>query len=496
MRGAGSRRVGAVAAVVASAVAAVVLALLVTPATPVTAFGQDLRLGAVSPLAVRGWSGPGQADLFGEGPVETALRFDGIVRPRIVWQRFDRDPAAADFVQTSPEAGPSFRTAQLGEMLARGWTTYIVRLTVISALLAAAIRLVLFGAAAVLRVGGTEPVRRRARLGQVGAALGLGAVLAAGSAALTVASARDQLSTVSTLADITGRAPLVPSAAPLPAGHSDVELAVIGDSTAAGVGNRPLADPNEQDTVCGRSRDAYARVLASALQWGTANLACSSATVEAGLLGPQSEGATTAPPQVGVLKSIPRLRTVVVSIGANDVGWADFLRLCFGLERCDDQFSQRLFDSRIDAFRIRYAQLLQQLSSLPTHPRVVVVQYYDPFGDAFDCPALRDPAQPEVPPPGYGFGPDATHDQQAQLARKIEPLRSRLVELNTVLAEGAAAFGFASAAPSFDGHALCADESWVQGMAAQYPFHPNAAGELAIAASVLPVVVAAPEVPR
>jgi hypothetical protein len=50
-----------------------------------------------------------------------------------------------------------------------------------------------------------------------------------------------------------------------------------------------------------------------------------------------------------VLKSIPGLRTVVVSIGANDVGWADFLRLCFGLERCDDQFSQALFDSRIDA---------------------------------------------------------------------------------------------------------------------------------------------------
>ena len=373
MRGVWSKRAAAAAAVLVSGAAAVVLALLVTPPTPVTAFGQDLRLGAVSPLAVRGWSGPGQADLFGEGPVETALRFDGIVRPRIVWQRFDRDPAAADFVQTSAQDGPTFRTAALGEMLARGWTTYIVRLAVISALLAATIRLALYGGAAVLHIGGDEPVRRRTRLGQVGAALVLGAGLAAGSAAITVVSAREQLATVSTLADITGRTPLVPAPVGVQPPHRDVELAVIGDSTAAGVGNRPLADPSEEDTACGRSRDAYARVLASALRTGTANLACSSATIEAGLLGPQSEGATTAPPQVGVLKGIPGLRTVVVSIGANDVGWADFLRLCYGLPRCDDQFSQRLFDSRIDTFRIRYAQLLQQLSSLPTHPHVVVV---------------------------------------------------------------------------------------------------------------------------
>ena len=242
---------------------------------------------------------------------------------------------------------------------------------------------------------------------------------------------------------------------------------------------------------CERSSDAFAQVLQSATGWRVENLACASATIDQGLLGAQSDRRPVVPPpQVGVLKSITSLRTVVVSIGANDIGWSDFLTYCYGLSRCDDQATQQLILSRLDTFRLQYAQLLQQLSALPSRPAVLITGYYDPFGETFDCPALRDPDAPEVPPAGYGFAQGAGGpDQQTMVLRKIEPLRSILAQLNSVLQQGAEAFGFTSVIPSFRGHEMCSDQPWVQGMSEPYPFHPRAAGELAIAAALLPHVV-------
>ncbi|MGD9955352.1 MAG: GDSL-type esterase/lipase family protein, partial [Candidatus Nanopelagicales bacterium] len=382
-----ARRAAAAAAALAVGVVALLVALLVTPATSVTAFGQALRLGAVSPMSLGSWSGPGQADLFGEGPVDTALVFEGPIRPRIVWQRFSRDPAASDFVQMSADSGPSFRTADLGELLGRGWTEYIVRLVAVTALIAGVLRLAATGAAtAVRRQTADVHPRGRAALGQVAVAVAAGTALAIASVGATVLSARSQLAAVTSLADLTGTAPLVPPPERAPRTGTDARLVVIGDSTAAGVGNSPLPKATQFDDTCGRSRDAYAVVLGNALDVATLNLACSSATIESGLLGEQREGDVVVPPQVGVLKSLPDVGAVIVSVGANDVGWADFLRLCYGLERCDDTFSRQLFSSRLDEFRIRYAQLLQQLAELPGHPSVIVLQYYDPFGDRFDCP--------------------------------------------------------------------------------------------------------------
>ena len=195
----------------------------------------------------------------------------------------------------------------------------------------------------------------------------------------------------------------------------------------------------------------------------------------------------TLPPQVGVLQAVDSASTVVVSIGANDVGWSDFLRFCYGLPRCDDEASVRLFLSRLDAFKLQYAQLLQQLSDLPGRPSIVVTTYYDPFGSAFDCEQLKDPEAPAGAPPGYGFGPDPGKDNQDQkIERKIDPLRSELHRMNAVLEQGAQAFGFRVAPVAFPGHELCSAQPWVQGLRDPAPFHPTAAGELAIAAAVLP----------
>ncbi len=470
------------------AVAALLVALFVTPTVPVSTFGQTVRVGAVAPSLGLGWSGPGEADLFGEGAVATVQQFSGPIRPRIVWQRFNRNDAAAAFIQTG---GPSIGsgTATVGRDLADGWVEYFVRLLIITALVGAGFYLALIGIYSVARTGRLSTLRRRPLL--VGLALSVAAsvLLLCACAALTVASARSALAHVTSLADLTGRAHLVPLPAPVGPHRGDIDVAVIGDSTAAGVGNADLPNPSREDTACGRSADAYAEVLGHATGLSVLNLACSSATLADGLLGPQTWNGVTMPPQVGVLKSIRSLRVVIVSAGANDVGWSDFLRYCYALVRCDDQASSRLFQRRLDSFRLQYAQLLQQLGDLPSHPAVIVVKYYDPFGDTFDCPALQDPNAPADPPKGFGFGPDPGQDDQAQkIAEKIDPLRSELAQLNDVLAQGAQAFGFTTVQPDFSGHALCAAQSWVQGLSARYPFHPDAAGELAIAAALLPHV--------
>lgn len=475
------------------AVASLLLALAITPPVPVTVLGQDVQVGAVTPSRSLGLSGPGVAELFGEGPVNTVQQFEGPLRPRIVWQRFNRDAAAGAFIQTTtPDGRAQLRldTTAIGGALARGWTEFLVRLVVVAGVVGALAYLAAATAIGLVRGAGWRQRRAQRPMRPLLASSLLAIVVTLAAAGLTVMSGRDQLAGVTTLADLTGTAALVRPPGPAGPLRSDVEVAVIGDSTAAGVGNAPLVEATDADVACARSRDAYAQVLQSATGWTVENLACASATIPEGLLGVQPRRPVSPPPQVGVLKSITSLRAVVVSVGANDIGWSDFLTYCYGLSRCDDQATQQLILSRLDTFRLQYAQLLQQLYDLPTRPAVIVTGYYDPFGDTFDCSALRDPDAPAVVPEGYGFAADqADPDPAARVREKIEPLRSILAQLNEVLAQGAEAFGFTSVVPSFDGHELCSEQPWVQGMSDPYPFHPRAAGELAIAAALLPRLV-------
>jgi lysophospholipase L1-like esterase len=470
----------------ALAMLALLLALYVTPPQVVTAFGQTLELGSVEPSSALGLSGPGEADLFGEGPVRTSLTFPGPLRPRLVWQRFNRDDAAGQFIQTTSVDGRrSLQTEELGADLADGWLGYFARLVLVAGALGAALYLIAVGVLALVRRA-PAPLSRRRLATLLGVSVALPCVLALAAGGVTAGAARQQLSGVSTLSDLIGTSRLTVPPAATGQQRTDVDVVVIGDSTAAGVGNTPLARPTRLDTICGRSADAYASVLQSATGLRVLNLACSSATLPYGVLGRQTEADGTVPPQIGVLKSIVGLRAVVLSVGANDVGWSDFLQYCYAFARCDDQASEQLFLTRLDTFRLQYAQLLQQLSALPTRPAVVVTGYYDPFGSRFDCPELTAPSStPSTPGDGFAASP-GRDDQAERISLKIDPLRVHAAALNDVLAQGAHAFEFAFVQPSFAGHALCDPQSWVQGLSDRYPFHPDAAGELAIAAAQLP----------
>jgi lysophospholipase L1-like esterase len=468
-----------------------IAALAVTPKVSVSSFGQTVQVGAVAPSLSLGLSGPGQADLFGEGTLDTIQRFDGPIRPRIIWQQFNRNDQAGEFIQSSSSTDGrrvvKTGSRQVGAALVAGWTDYFTRLIAVAALIGGTLYLTSVGVRGLLAGHGHRQRSRRHHLGMLAASIGVSALITAGFTALTVSSAVRQLGQISSLSDLVGQAKIAPVPAVVGPTRTGVDVVVIGDSTAAGIGNSPLAHPNSQDTACRRSRDAYAVALQAASRLSVLNLSCSSATIAAGLLGPQVAGGMTLPPQVGVLQAISSVKLVVVSIGANDVGWSDFLRYCYGVPRCDDQASDSLFRSRLDAFKVQYSQLLQQLSALPSHPVVIVNEYYDPFGATFDCPELVDPAGTADAPAGYGFAADPGQDnQKTKIQQKIDPLRTELLTMNTVLEQGAKAFGFDLGIPSFQGHQLCSSQSWVQGLGDPAPFHPWAAGELAIAAADLP----------
>jgi len=237
-----------------------------------------------------------------------------------------------------------------------------------------------------------------------------------------------------------------------------VQAVVLGDSTAAGLGNPLVKNPSAQDTACGRSVDAYAEDLAEVNDWNVLNLACSGATVTSGILGPQTAGSTEIPPQYAVLEQASHASVVIVSIGANDLQWSAMTAMCALGPNCDDQATTALFQANLASFTHNYYELLHDLASLPSHPRVLVNEYFTPFGSNLSCLS-----------------------SEGLTTAKADTLLSRLGTLNTVLADGAKTFGFSAVQPDFTGHELCTSQPFVQGLNQSAPMHPNTAGELAIA---------------
>ena len=438
-------RTALVTVLVAVAVAAVsiALALLVTPTWPVTTVGQTVRVGASAPSL--SLSGPGEVDLFGQR-YPTKLRFAGPIRPRLVLTRITLSRQLASVVGHGRAKIPE---RAIGQALATGWVRYFVSETAVA------------GGFSLLFVGALAGWRRRSwRRTVVRLAVGLVLVEAMnlGAVMLTAYSAPGRLRHVTSLEALVGSSPLPPVPAAGGPVQPGVQAVVLGDSTAAGLGNGALASPSPDDRACGRSADTYAMDLAAANDWNVLNLGCSGATVEAGLLGPEVVGGTTLPAQLGVAKQAPNASVVVVSVGADDLQWSNLIRLCAVVDTCTNSASTTYFQQQLAAFTPAYYQLLQQLSDLPAHPRVVINLYYDPF----------DPTRSCLDATGL------TPDKQRSLVAMLEAL-------NSVLADGAQASSFTAVRPSFAGHALCDPEPYIQGLNDPAPFHPTAAGELAIA---------------
>jgi hypothetical protein len=430
-------------ALVLLAGAAIAAALLVTPMQTVTVAGQVIQVGASAPSL--SWSGPGEVDLFGQS-LPTDLRFTGPVRPRLQLSQITINSELTTLVEGHGGAGAE---RILGARLAEGWKRYFAWETAV----AGAGTLVLVGA-----VAGWRRMRLPGTLKVLAAGLVVAEAINVGAIMATTYTAPSLLRQVHSLNDLVGTQTQLPRLHPAGRPLRRIQAVVMGDSTAAGAGLAPFPRASGTARACGRSADAYAQDLADANGWRILNLACNGATISQGLLGPQDHHGHLLPPQLAEAERAKNATVVIVSVGADDLSWAAMVRYCTVTPRCDDRATQAYFQQQLASFSKDYLDLLSRLAALPAHPQVIINRYYDPFG-----------AQP------------GCLSHVGLTAANLQTLTSRLATLNQVLAQGAAQFRFSAPQPDFTGHELCTSQPYVQGLGAAAPFHPTAAGQLAIA---------------
>ena len=426
-----------------TAAAAIAVALKVTPLQTVSVAGQVIKVGATTPTF--SLSGPGEIDLFGQN-LPTNLHFLGPVRPRLQLAQITINSELTNFVRG---AHPTGAARVLGNVLADGWIRYFAWETVISGLGA----LLLVGA-----VAGWRRLPHRTTIKLLVAGLVVTETINLGAIMFTAYQAPGSLRQVHSLNQLVGSEPPVSADTKTVPLRPGVQVVVIGDSTAAGAGLPPVPGATRPDLACGRSTDAYAEDLARANNWNVLNLACDSATIASGLLGPQGRGGQTVPAQVDEMQRARSASIVIVSVGADDLGWSAMVRYCAVAPNCNDRASAAYFQQQLASFSKNYLQLLSQLATLPDHPRVLINRYYNPFGPDVRC-----------------LG------QAGLTTAKLRTLTSRLNTLNAALARGAADFGFASIQPDFAGHQMCSQQPFVQGLQGTAPFHPTTLGQFAIA---------------
>jgi len=418
--------------------------LQIAPLQTVSAAGQTAQVGAAFPSL--SFSGPGELDLFGE-VMPTKPQFEGPIRPLLKLTHITIDAQVAQLLRSD---SPHALELNLSQQLAQGWTRYFEWETLIAAG---------FAVVALVAVAGIRRQSYKKMARTVGAGLVVVTAVNVGGVLLTASSTPQVLRSVKTLDDLVGADPL---AAPPPDGARPlpgVQAVVIGDSTAAAVGNPAAGTATALDKACRRSTESYGADLAMVNNWNVLNLACSGATVQNGLLGVQVLGdGQVAPSQLAEAQRATHAKVIIVSVGADDVEWSIMTRLCVASAVCNDKVSSAFFSKEIGDFTRSYYELLGDLAGLPGSPAVLINQYYSPFGADLRCLAT------------YGIN-----------AAKEKVLAARLGQLNTVLAQGAQTFGFGVTEPSFAGHELCTADPWVQGPGDPAPLHPTEAGELAIA---------------
>jgi hypothetical protein len=410
----------------------------------VSAAGQSAQVGAAVPSP--SLSGPGELDLFGQ-MMPTKPQFEGPIRPLLKLTRITIDAKVANLLRSD---SPRKLELNLSQQLAQGWTRYFEWETLIAAGFAVVLLIAVAGVA-------RHSYKKMART--VVAGLLVVVAVNVGGVLLTAHSTPAVLRSVKTLDDLVGADPLTAPQQSATRALPGVQAVVIGDSTAAAIGNPRLPNATPLDRACGRSGESYAADLAMVNTWNVLNLACSGATVQNGLLGAQVFGSgTVAPPQLGEAQRATKAKVIIVSVGADDVQWSIMTKLCVASTVCNDKVSNAYFNQLISDFTRSYYELLGDLAALPGSPDILVNQYYSPFGPDLSCLTR------------YGITP-----------AKETVLASRLGQLNAVLAQGAQTFGFGVAQPQFTGHELCTAEPYVQGPDDPAPLHPTAAGELAIA---------------
>ena len=216
----------------------------------------------------------------------------------------------------------------------------------------------------------------------------------------------------------------------------------LGDSYASGTGTRSYISDG---TSCQRSTSAYPSLIAAARGYALNFRACSGATIP-----------DVTNTQLGALTSATNY--VSLSVGGNDAGFASVLTTCaqpWWASNCDGAINtaQSFIN---DTLPSRLTTLYSQIRSRSPYAKVVVVGYPRIFNGE-DCNAFT------------WFSPA----EQSRLNQTADLLNSRLAT-----AASAAGFSFANPTSGFIGHAVCADDEWINGLSSPISesYHPKANG--------------------
>ena len=219
------------------------------------------------------------------------------------------------------------------------------------------------------------------------------------------------------------------AAVPVTVRVRDLLIVSLGDSVASGEGN--IDRPGHwNDQRCHRS--ARAGPVLAARQFELAdpqtsvtlvNLACSGAGLAAGVLGPSGgaeAGPAPVPAQIAAARTLTAGRTidaVVITAGANDIGFSRIARDCYLNAHCDTLPFEASVGGRIAGLGGSFATLASCLGAgggtacpagapLGVAPdRVLVTEYHDPVhqspGVICNRPGpLEPPSSPGTRRPG------------------------------------------------------------------------------------------------
>ena len=270
---------------------------------------------------------------------------------------------------------------------------------------------------------------------------------------------------------------------------SDQLIVSIGDSVASGEGNPDDGGLFSAAEWIGRrchrsmlSGPAQAALMAERADAGSSisfvPLGCSGATVPEGLLGEyrgiQPDGEVE-PSQLDLVNQIQEGREIdalMVSIGANDVGFSDIVIFCAKVVDCPNRrfdpdqpwkeappparpLGEVAADSIAEMER-RYAAVDERLTDAIPVDRVFIVEYFDPTRGGLDADGDERFCRVAIPPLGE-IAPG-----ESQWAR-----REVLVPLNEQVAAAAKAHGWTLAEnvdETFQDHGICTEKGqrWIR----------------------------------
>ncbi|SEH15872.1 SGNH/GDSL hydrolase family protein [Thermoleophilum album] len=221
----------------------------------------------------------------------------------------------------------------------------------------------------------------------------------------------------------------------------------LGDSYSSGTGTG-----NYFDRQCLRSEQAYPAVVASAR--GDLDLvfeACSGATTD-DLLREQLDGLNA------------ETRWVTVTIGGNDIGFADIVVACASASlagNCEQEIAEGERKAR-DELPAKLDRTYRAIRERAPNARVLVLGYPRLFQD-------------RGRPPNCTGGALFTPERIERLNRGAEMLRDIIRARVEAAGPG---FYFLDAIPVFEGHEVCSPNPWINGVMTEIvsSYHPNRFG--------------------